>query len=592
MPNFMENLGLNVFNENDDSFSGLLADVCTNGRAVEGYYGYPYLTHELGWAQFVARSRYNADTDRYEITGLDTHMSGITQWTVRLSDVNMNRDDSDVLEKRVVVKNKDDGTGMVVIDLVMADVLPSFLKNDLITVQVVGFPALIHYYKDEDAYAAEQQDGANGSKYLLADGSFFPAGIFMNHSVDSEDNSKNQFTDGYMLLRGTVKRLEPGTVTIGDGDEKKSFHPFLTAVVGTQFGDLEIAHTLDQVDESEIENIKIGSLVFGVFSISGDVAIGEYENGLIRDAKHNYALMRYILQEGKADRMRAVLKPDSEYISEASQASFIGPDEIVDRFKYVRDSNPDTDYYAFGATITSVDEGTEALPYGEGTRCLVLATDAEDNYESIVFLDTDPDGYISRILISQNGRYHFRLDEQFQEKDPLEGLTPPKTVLEAIIMRARFHRYLPQEVEEDEVRACKRNLYAYRDNARQFIAAAQQCPDSEMKSTLENVFGYLFAKAMELEYSLRREESDPQDSTLLEYDVEDGLSGTLSTDLPGDLRSLAEDALKYGKQFQLDFTTWCKGTPWDDDYRSELEESLVFVQQIGEIYARDRFVTE
>ena len=39
------------------------------------------------------------------------------------------------------------------------------------------------------------------------------------------------------------------------------------------------------------------------------------------------------------------------------------------------------------ATITSVDDGDETLPYKVGTRCIVLASGEENNYEFIAFVE-------------------------------------------------------------------------------------------------------------------------------------------------------------------------------------------------------------
>ena len=87
-----------------------------------------------------------------------------------------------------------------------------------------------------------------------------------------------------------------------------------------------------------------------------------------------------------------------------------GVNAIIDRLQYIRDINPRKNYAHF-ATITSVDDGDEELPYHTAQRCMVLAETELANYMSIVLLDMEAEGYIKELLISTNPRYHFQIEE-------------------------------------------------------------------------------------------------------------------------------------------------------------------------------------
>ena len=69
--------------------------------------------------------------------------------------------------------------------------------------------------------------------------------------------------------------------------------PFIRCVVDTHFGELEFIHTLDQVPEEMRENIRVGSVVSGTCILSADVALHEYENGIVKDHEHNLRALRY-----------------------------------------------------------------------------------------------------------------------------------------------------------------------------------------------------------------------------------------------------------------------------------------------------------
>lgn len=51
------------------------------------------------------------------------------------------------------------------------------------------------------------------------------------------------------------------------------------------------------------------------------------------------------------------------------------------------------------------------MEYPVGTRCIVLADGDADDYESIAFMTMDDNGMITKIKISTDGRYHFKIDE-------------------------------------------------------------------------------------------------------------------------------------------------------------------------------------
>lgn len=83
-------------------------------------------------------------------------------------------------------------------------------------------------------------------------------------------------------------------------------------------------------------------------------------------------------------------------------------------------------YFAHYATIESVKDGDELLPYGEGKKCLVLATEKPEHYESIAFIELTAEGKIQKLTTSTNGRYQFKLKKIPRVKDPLDDVKMPE----------------------------------------------------------------------------------------------------------------------------------------------------------------------
>ena len=409
---YIENLGLQFLTDTEEHAMSLCSAVCAQGKAIVGYYDRPYLNHEFGWPQFIVRTGPTEDGQKIEVTGMDVHLSGVTQWKFGIRHATSSVENNDPLTRKVMAYKTEDGSGAAMIHLVNADVLPSFLPDDEITAQMVGFPVDIHYYENEDSYAESQEGELDGKKLLLGDGTLFPVGLL------SHKENKTPEEEDLMLIRGTVKTAQMGLVKFG---EDKGWN-FVDVVIGTQFGDLEIVHTPEQVDESENKLIKEGSVVNGLFLLSGDVAIKEYKEGYILDFEHNLALLRHTLQVGEAERLKVALSDNAEYFSEWADETYIGKDAIVERFKYVQDSNPERPFFAHFATIIEIADGEEEVSHAVGERCIIIALETEEKLDSICFMECDEDNKISRIEVTRNPRYHFKIDEKKVYHTPLDDI--------------------------------------------------------------------------------------------------------------------------------------------------------------------------
>lgn len=575
MADFMEHLGLGFLVETEEQVRSLWGYIAQEGKAIIGYYGFPYLNQHFGNAQLILRAIRNDEEKRFELVGMDTHSSGDCIWEVRLSDMNIARKDADVMERRCIVKKKSDGGGMAVVNIVNADVLPSFDEDEEVNLQMIAFPASIEYFKDEEAYAASQPEGPNGKKWLLCDGTMVPTGLLHNRDPESDAFEADEDLDDLMLIRGTVKALYHGVVELGG----EAFNAYLRCIIGTEYGDLEIVHTIDDVKEEQRDHIRVGATVNGVFTLSGDAAIGEYEKGLVLDEANDLSILRATFAGADPERIRFVFAEDATYFAEYNNATYRGRDAIIERLKYVADG---ARHFAYMAEIVSVDEGDAPLPYSAGRRCIVVASEEANNYESIAFADIDENGRISRLVTSDNSRYHFRIDEKPKVKTPLDDCELPESVIDPMILRAQFHGIIDEGVNTENVLNDGKDAELYTRNIDRMLSAM---PEGDEEQNLKNLFGYLFAKAVEAAFAGKQRAGFFKKRPVVSYTPDDVWKGEINTGLkPEQSRKIAA-AMKLGRQFAKDFAFFHPfGVPHDAAYDTDLRKALLVVQQLGKLY--------
>ena len=579
---YFENFGIGDIMADETAFTNCLALVAKEGIPITGYYGLPYLNHHFGELQMILRIGQGKSGASLEVKGTDTHARGSAIWNCRLEDIDVNQKNRDKLSRRVVVTKQDGSGGMAVVTLVNADVLPSFMEGNSIKMQMIGFPELIQYYADEDAYAEAQPSLRNGMKFTLQDGGVFPTGFMRNRDSEESERESDEHLDDIMNIRGTVKKCRFGSFTVGN----ISYKTFVFCEIDTEFGPLEIIHTIGQVEEEQRQNMKEGAVVNFYGLLSGDVAIHEYENGIIRDTEHDLAALRYVFCGNDPARIRSILCDDCVYHSGSSGRDYVGPDAIIERLQYVQ-KNHVGNTFAHPATIVSIDEGNEDLPYPVGTRCLILAYGEETNYRSIAFIEVDSDGNIVKITTAPEPRYHFMLDEKFKKKTVFEGFELPDSVVEPIILRARFQGIIGEEIEEQMILNDTEEFAAYENNIQGMLDNIPEVFDGNQDKYLANMFGYLFAKAIEKEYSIIHGEisnTDPSWLLTARYVPADAWAGVIHSTLDPEGHKKLEEAMLLGRQFYKDFKYYQERTN-GEEYGDNLHKALTIVQRLGRFYS-------
>lgn len=554
---FIENMGLDFLTETEERVDALIKTVAAEGEAVTGYYGNPYFDLHLGNCQLVLDTELNPERTGVNVTDFHTHCDGNTVWELRLNGMDLTPKGAEKTERTVAVSTLS-GEGVAVVNILNADVLPSFMENDTVKLQMVAFATDFHYYKDAEGYEISVPADDLGRQFLLEDGVIFPTGMLTNRDPENENADDTAWMDSIALIRGKVKHIFWGTVKLGD----EAHNTFLRVIIGTQFGDLMIVHTPEQVNEDERPNLAVGATFVGACALSGDAAIYEHENGIVRDEKNDLQIMRYTFVKGDAERLRTVLSDDIVYASETSGKVFTGKDDVINRLKYVRE-NADVEYFAHMATIIAVDDGEEALPYPVGTRCIVIAVEKPDKYESVAFLELNEDGNISKINISRNSRYHFALDRTPKPELPFSDGDFPQSFLSAAAIRAKYMKFVPDDFDEEQLK------YFVADAMREKLAV-DQILAAGSDGKLENVFGYLFAKGMEMKYT----KNNPEVS--MSFSPEDAWSGEFRTAAPTETAERLRIAMRHARSFHIDYTV----------HSPDINEALILMIRLGKASAR------
>lgn len=575
----LESYGLDFLSEDEESMMGTLGYTVQNGRAFTSYHEAPYFYMNMGRVEFWVSTVKDKD-GKLSVSAFHTHCGGNHIWEMICSDIDLTPEASSETERILMMYGNKDETGMVPVDIFNADVLPSFLKGEKLKLQVVAPCWQVRYYADEEEYASAAFTDDNVKKWSLGVGSLFPLKFLYNHTTDRYKPGKEYVDDADVCFAATVKAVYFGKFKV-EGEEHNTF---LRCVADTIFGELEFHHTIEQVPEDMRQNIKIGAIISGTCILSADAAIEKYENGVVKDAENNLKLIRYSIEKGENERLRAVLTDKSVYETETSNKSYQGPDAIIAQFNYVHE-NHDGKYITHSAVITEADE--LSMEYPIGTKCIILA-DEQNNYESIAFVTTNHDGNIEKIKISTDSRYRFQVEEPLQIKTPLDDLEVPKSVADLIIPRARFHGFLDYDVESDQILE-ESISETHKEYAQQMLDPLQDSNPDDITCVMDNLIAYLFAKSVERTVIERKSDALLQVS----YKIDDALIDSLHSTLTADGRAALERAMELAKQFGKDIRSFMLISGMEEsDYADTFLHAAIIVQRIGQLYAEDGFDSE
>ena len=190
---------------------------------------------------------------------------------------------------------------------------------------------------------------------------------------------------------------------------------------------------------------------------------------------------------------------------------------------------------------------------------------------------------ISKIHITTDERYHFKADEKIVDKSIWDDIKIPKSAFELIYNRAEFHGMVDNATMDDLIEGYSYNS-AWQNNAEKMLNILMSEPRPDINTNIKNLFGYLFAKAIEMTFNESKKEI--HSFTLsASYNPDEAFAGEISSTLSESQHQKIVCAMELGTQFYKDFENFVVCIePDNEDFIDILTKALIIVQRIGESY--------
>jgi len=461
MAKFFSNYGLDFLDNDDKELNSIIESAVKYGTGFTGYGGYNYICKDFGDMEVIVHTKETPSGSVPEVIDCDTHGMTSCVWNVKLNHVgNLSIENQLPSQQICMVKNADTGIGCAIIHVMNSDILPSYLPDDLLSLQMVGYPSVIHYYEDEYKFFDTLEPNDLGCYQGVASNHIAPLNFLKKYGNTVPGTDYNlECGEDIMTLHATVKEVYQGVINI-DGEEIESF---IRCIVDTNFGELEIAHTMDQVDKSERHNIKVGAVVSADLVLSGDVAIFDYQNGRIYDEKHHLMLLRSVFANGDFTKLSSVLSDDCSLLSDDSGSKVSGKQAVLDYLKSVYTNSSNVFSTRF-ITVSDTYECASSFPYREGKTGLALSINGVNSVKSILFIDTKHDDNqkkITKILITGRSGcgYDFLVPNEIPEGDLSSGFDAASLKDNITNSTDAKVQSAPKEPEKDKPKSLETVIY-------------------------------------------------------------------------------------------------------------------------------------
>ncbi|MBE6836349.1 MAG: hypothetical protein E7515_08945 [Ruminococcaceae bacterium] len=417
-----ENIDLTFLFDKEGSLSGFVSKVLDSSRIISGYGGF-YLYSSIGDPEFEIISDIDEKNKELQLASMETHICGDNVWEMAVA-TDITDKNAHKMKRSLVFRNAETGEGLVPIGLRFSDVVPSFLPDDIIKMQVVAFAESIDLYKTEEDYFSACEKDENGNVVEPGNGVIFPSGLVHNHTRSAETGDGSNDTavsDLYVVLRSKIKRISRGGMTNWwktDDEPEQSFHTFYSVTVDTLYGEIDIIVGVSQLTEEQKPLLKEGSVIYTVCTLSGDVVLDEFENGALYNEECDLRLIRQGLVSGEIDRTFEAFDENAsfEFSSENIEAS--GKAEAFKELKKYC-SSKERFITALASASVVFDDGS--VDYTSTRRCVAVSY-GNEIAEHLIFIDTDEKGKIARLKIVSALGYELRIDKpEYEYDDDLYG---------------------------------------------------------------------------------------------------------------------------------------------------------------------------
>ena len=345
--------------KNQEAADSLLQCAVDTGRRIQAYSGV-YFNRHYECLQIIAGQVMNPETDCPEIRSGHTHNGGNAFWRCRVRR-EITPEGSSGLDMRLLVEPVSGGEALAVMNVMNADILPSFAPGEIIDLQVIAKPSRTYFYPDVKYYA--RMEGLQR---------FVP--------VEPAE-------DGQVWLRGTMPERTWFRCGIPGKTWGNTQRSLATCRLMTCFGDINV-----MIRAAEEDQIRPGRFLSALCTVQGDALIGEYEEGMVADAKNDLMALRYALSSGRVKRLLKVMADDCLLFFESGGRTAVGRENAAAAldswYRQVRDRTEIRTFYGVtedrGEICVTVRRGDGP----EGTPLLYT-----------VFADCDREGKIRTVRV-------------------------------------------------------------------------------------------------------------------------------------------------------------------------------------------------
>lgn len=402
--------------------AALLRRAVETGRRVQAYSGLYWDLH-YGNLQIVAGVVPNPETGSPEVLSGHCHSAGIALWQCRVRQ-EITRAGSSGLDMRLLVEPVDGGKGYTVIDVISADILPSYAPGEIIELQVIAKTHNARFYTDAESYfrANEQErmipPRMKEASRPLREGYPMPLGFLCREEpavpgigwMDSGLEREN-----LVYVRGTIEGQPWYSTKLPDHSGCTVKRHMSACRIMTDFGPL---HAMLPARFSD--PLRNGRTISLLCSLQGDALIGEYDDGMVVSMKNNLMALRYAFSSGRMKRLLPVLAENCEVFSETGERAAAGRESVVRYLEgcYEKLRRGGGVYTLYGSSDTGAD------------RCVVVGQgdEAEGKEALLVSLQGDREEKICCIRLRAGGSGEMRKYRSWleMEEDDLvrEGISP------------------------------------------------------------------------------------------------------------------------------------------------------------------------
>ena len=288
-----------------NTVASLLRRAAETGRRIPAYSG-TYSNLHFGAFQLITGGAEKPITKKFEIRTGHVHSAGTGLWQCRVVR-EMTPAGSDELDMKLLVEPVSGGKSSTVVEVMNADILPSFAPGEIIELQMIAKSLRVRIYDDRNSFvrAEEQREiipaGWAEAEQPLREGYPMPLGFLYRGHPETDAFAQAAGAadrESLVYLRGTIGDRIHYSVKLPAEYAGGSVRRLTSCEIETDFGLLEIMLTGLHYYSAQ-QNRTISTLC----TLQGDAMIGDHDYGMIIDPQHDLMALRYAFSSGRMEQV-------------------------------------------------------------------------------------------------------------------------------------------------------------------------------------------------------------------------------------------------------------------------------------------------